>query len=73
VVKLLRSRLAAAGTAPGIAPGTLLGLNDAALEVACGRGVLQVLELQRAGRKPVMARDFHNALRLPAGARVVFG
>ncbi len=52
------------------APGTLLGLNGGALEVACGDGVLQVLELQRAGRKPVAARDFFNGLRLAPAAAV---
>jgi len=29
--------------------------------VCCGQGVLQVLQLQRAGRRPVSARDFLNA------------
>jgi methionyl-tRNA formyltransferase len=73
VVKLLASRI---GTPQEVvadaAPGTLLGLNGDALEIACGEGKVQALELQRAGRKPVSARDFHNALRLPAGARVIF-
>lgn len=73
VVKLLRSR---PGTRSALqadaAPGALLGLVGDALEIACGEGVLQVLELQRAGRKPVAARDFHNALRLPAGSQAVF-
>ncbi len=72
-VKLLRSRIAVGDSAPGAAaPGTLLGLNGDALEVACGQDVLQVLELQRAGRKPVAARDFYNALRPVPGARAVF-
>ncbi|MET0280626.1 MAG: methionyl-tRNA formyltransferase [Steroidobacteraceae bacterium] len=72
-VKLLRSRLPVAPAATTAAsPGTLLGLNGAALEVACGHGVLQVLELQRAGRKAVPARDFYNALRPSAGAQQVF-
>ncbi len=63
-VKLLRSRIAQAAALRGAAaPGTLLGLKDDALEVACGTGVLQVLELQRAGRKAVVARDFYNAVR----------
>jgi methionyl-tRNA formyltransferase len=46
------------------APGTLLGLADDGLHVACGDGVLAVSELQRAGRRPVSARDFANAVRL---------
>jgi methionyl-tRNA formyltransferase len=73
VVKLLRSRVGASPASPDApTPGALLGLKDDALEVACGKGVLQVLELQRAGRKPVAARDFLNALRLPAATRVAF-
>ncbi len=72
-VKLLRSRFVASISAPGAATtGTLLGLNGDALDVACGHDVLQVLELQRAGRKPVPARDFYNALRLAPGVRAVF-
>jgi methionyl-tRNA formyltransferase len=46
------------------APGTLLGLADDGLRVACGEGVLAVSELQRAGKRPVSARDFANAVRL---------
>jgi methionyl-tRNA formyltransferase len=62
-VKLWRSRTQAARAAPaGVAAGTVLGLAGDALEVACGTGVLQVLELQRAGRRAVGARDFANAL-----------
>jgi methionyl-tRNA formyltransferase len=60
-VKLLRSRCSAdAATAP---PGTVLGLAGDALAVCCGSGVVQVLELQRAGRKAVSAREFLNAAR----------
>ena len=49
-------------------PGTLLGLADDGLRVACGEGVLAIRELQRAGKRPVSARDFANAVRL-AGLR----
>jgi methionyl-tRNA formyltransferase len=70
-VKMLKSRLAnaPANAAPA---GTVLGLRDDALEIACGDGVLQVLELQRAGRKAVAARDFLNAVRNKDGAPLVF-
>jgi methionyl-tRNA formyltransferase len=72
-IKLLRSRMTTATAAPrDAAPGTLLGVHGDALEVACGRGVLQVLELQRAGRKPVPAQDFCNSLPLPANSPVQF-
>ena len=46
------------------APGTVLGLDDDGLRVACGEGVLAVREVQRAGKRPVSARDFANAVRL---------
>jgi methionyl-tRNA formyltransferase len=69
-VKLWRSRVHAGQSAPpGVAPGTILGLAGDALEIACGRGVLQVMELQRAGRKAVAARDFFHAL--PASGPVM--
>jgi len=81
-VKLLGSRLPG-GEAGGddvnsrghpAAPGTVLGLHDEALRVACGSGVLELLELQRAGRKPVAAREFLNAERRGADAPpLVFG
>jgi len=71
-VKLLRSRVASAAATPAAAPGTLLGMRGDALEVVCGQGVLQVLEMQRAGRKAVPARDFCNALHLPAGVQAQF-
>jgi methionyl-tRNA formyltransferase len=73
VVKLLASRVGKPQAAAAVAaPGTVLGLNGDALEIACGEGMVQALELQRAGRKPVSARDFHNALRLPAGKQLAF-
>jgi methionyl-tRNA formyltransferase len=63
-VKFWRSRVDAAQVAPaGTAAGTLLGFAGDALQIACGSGVLQVIELQRAGRKAVGARDFINALK----------
>ncbi len=72
-VKLLRSRVPVQASARSVAtPGTVAGLHDDALQVACGRGVLQVLELQRAGRKPVTAREFMNAARRADGAALVF-
>jgi methionyl-tRNA formyltransferase len=73
-VKLWRSRvLPRVEAAPAVTtPGTLLGLNGDALEVACGSGVLQVMELQRAGRKAVAAGDFLNAVDTRDGHAAVF-
>jgi methionyl-tRNA formyltransferase len=49
-------------------PGTVLGLAADGLRVACGEGVLALREVQRAGKRPVSARDFANAVRI-AGMR----
>ena len=49
-------------------PGTLL---DDALCLACGQGALRLVELQRAGSKPMAAADFLRGVSLPPGA--VFG
>ncbi len=62
-LRILRARIAPR-TGGEAAPGTLLGLADDGLRVACGDGVLAVSELQRAGKRPVSARDFANAVRL---------
>jgi methionyl-tRNA formyltransferase len=66
-LRVLQAQVADAQDAEA-APGTLLGIADDGLRVACGEGVLAVRELQRAGKRPVSARDFANAVRL-AGMR----
>jgi methionyl-tRNA formyltransferase len=76
-VKLWRSRLSGGGPAGAAVnaaapPGTVVGLQGDALAVHCGDGVVQVLELQRAGRKAVSAREFLNAVRPADGAKLVF-
>lgn len=45
------------------APGTILGMQDEALVVACGRGCLGLLELQRPGRRVTSAREFANSMK----------
>ncbi len=67
-LKLLRAQVADFTPGHG-APGTVLGVSDDGLHVVCGEGVLAVRELQRAGKRPVSARDFANAVRL-AGLRL---
>ena len=53
-----------AGGAPGIEPGTVLAAADDGIDVACGTGVLRILRLQLTGRKPLLAREFIQGLRL---------
>jgi methionyl-tRNA formyltransferase len=50
--------------AAGAKPGTVLAAAHDGIDVACGRGVLRVLRLQLAGRKPLAARDFLTGQRL---------
>ncbi|HEX4878556.1 MAG TPA: methionyl-tRNA formyltransferase [Limnobacter sp.] len=51
------------------APGEVLAVGPAGLEVQCGQGVLQVQTLQRAGAKRMPAALVASALGIQAGAR----
>ena len=62
-LRVLRARVAEPAGVEA-SPGTLLGIGEDGLRVACGTGVLAIGELQRAGKRPVSARDFANAVRL---------
>jgi methionyl-tRNA formyltransferase len=66
-LRVIRARIAEPGGLHGES-GTLLGIADDGLRVACGEGVLAIRELQRAGKRPISARDFANAVRV-AGLR----
>jgi len=69
-VKLVRARVLPAMASSNPEPGTILGLRDGCLAVACGGGsVLGIEELQRPGRKALRAADFVNGERLRAGDR----
>lgn len=57
-VKLLRSRIGAGQGAPG---QVLSGFT-----VACGEGAVEILEAQRAGRKPMAAAELLRGWALPA-------
>ena len=52
----------------GASPGTVLAATHDGIDVACGRGVLRILRLQLAGRKPLVAQEFIKGQRLD-GAR----
>jgi methionyl-tRNA formyltransferase len=54
--------------APNAEPGTVLAATPAGVDVACGRGILRILRLQLAGRKPLEPREFLLGQRLD-GAR----
>ncbi len=45
-------------------PGTVVAATEDGIDVACGRGILRIVRLQLAGRKPLAAREFIQGLRL---------
>lgn len=56
------------GTAPE--PGTIVSVGRQDFTVATGRGLLQVLEVQLAGKKRMSARDFLLGMRLVPGEKL---
>lgn len=62
-IKFLSSRLAQGCGAPG-------EVLDDALTVACGRGAVQILRLQRAGKGAQDAEEFLRGHPMPRGARL---
>ena len=56
-------RAMAIGDASGAAPGTVLAAGREGIDIACGRGVLRIRVLQRAGGKAITAADYLNARR----------
>lgn len=61
-VRVLRSRILR-NDAPHAEPGTILPAKEHIL-VACGRGVLEIMELQLPGGRPLEADDFLRGRRL---------
>jgi methionyl-tRNA formyltransferase len=66
-IKVLRTTLAPGGGPAGTIPGTVL---DEALTVACGEGAVQILEVQRSGKRPMSAGDFLRGFPLRPGTRL---
>ncbi len=62
-LKVLRCEL---GNGTG-APGAVL---DDQLTIACGEGAMRILELQRAGKAPMKAKEFLRGVPLKPPARV---
>ncbi|MEX0957078.1 MAG: methionyl-tRNA formyltransferase [Rhizobiaceae bacterium] len=71
-VKLLRSTKATlpTGNSSGapVEPGTVLAAD---LTVACGAGAIRLLELQRAGGKPLGSAEFQRGAKLGPGDRLL--
>lgn len=66
-VKVLRSSLCTNGVTAAQDAGQCI---DEKLTVACGKGAVQLMQLQRAGKAPMSARDFLNGVKLEPGSRL---
>jgi methionyl-tRNA formyltransferase len=62
-IKVLRTTLAEGAGPPGV-------VLDDRLTIACGQGAVRVLEVQRAGRKPMSAGELLRGFPLGAGTRL---
>lgn len=62
-LKLLRSAVAGGAGEPG-------GILDDRLTVACGAGAVRLVEVQRAGGKPVAASEFLRGTRIQKGMKL---
>jgi methionyl-tRNA formyltransferase len=67
-LKIWRARADATATA-AVEPGTVIA-NTGNLAVACGAGILSILELQRAGGRRQQAQEFVRGTPIPSGARL---
>jgi methionyl-tRNA formyltransferase len=68
-LKLWRSRVVAADLAAAAAPGTPVDLGPGRLAIGCGTGVLELLEVQRAGGRRVAVAQYLQAIQGRRGAR----
>ena len=66
-IKVLRSEVGGGERSSGQSPGTLL---DDRLTVACGQGAVRLVQVQRAGKKPMSAEELLRGLVLRAGLQL---
>jgi methionyl-tRNA formyltransferase len=66
-LKVWSARVQAASVPSGKAPGTVLAVSAAAVSVATGDGVLDLLELQRPGGRRLPVADFLRGFELQPG------
>lgn len=62
-IKVLRAALVAGSGTPGL-------VLDDKLTVACGSGAVRLIELQRAGKKPMPAAEVLRGFPIPPGTRL---
>ena len=62
-IKVLRAIRAEGSGAPGV-------VLDDQLTIACGSGAVRLIELQRAGKKPMSAAEVLRGFPLPPGTQL---
>lgn len=67
--RLILLRSATSDASAASPPGTILAAHGSDLRVAAGTGVVELLELQAEGKRPMNVRDFLAGHRLTAGDR----
>jgi methionyl-tRNA formyltransferase len=71
-IKVLRTAIEISGIdLPGVqkTPGSVIRGGDK-LWVTCGHGIISLIELQRAGKKPMQTQDFLRGFTLPTGTQL---
>lgn len=69
-VRFFRARVEESGQRPRERPGTVLKAEGADLHVACGNGVVALLELQGEGKNRMPADEFLRGCDIKAGDRL---
>ncbi len=71
-IKVWRARVSPSGQIDQpkpVSPGEILSVTGDAVAVACGDGILELIELQRSGGKRLRVREFVTGFALAPGAR----
>jgi len=70
-IQVLRSAAPGAATPQTMPAGTFMGVSERGMRVSCGEGtVLEILEVQPAGKRRMPGRDFANGARLRLGEKL---
>lgn len=69
-VKVLETKLIPESSAEDLTPGMIIN-NGRSLTAACGDGLIEIIRLQPAGKKPMTASEFLRGARLPESTILV--